>query len=335
MADIKLTELIDVETLQQIQDGFSKLTGMAALAIDADGMAVTKGSNFTDFCVGFTKKSKEGCARCEKCDKDGGERAMLAKKPITYYCHTGLVEFVAPILLNGITIGSFIGGQVLTEAPDESKFRKIASELNIKPDDYVKAVKKVKIVEKSQIDDAAEYLFTITNLLSNIAYNNYYTEQSDSGLSSLNSTMFKKVQHAENVISESLKRMKSLSAAFETLIHTSEDSLKAARSTDETVKIIQDIALNTKILGFNASIEASRTKESGKGFGVIAQEVRSLAETSTNSAEKIQKTIKQISEHSRNINDSVVSTNHIIDACINNLNQFAVLLEEIKNMSAD
>ena len=44
--NLKLTDLIDVETLQSIQDGFSNTTGMAALITDADGTAVTRGSNF-------------------------------------------------------------------------------------------------------------------------------------------------------------------------------------------------------------------------------------------------------------------------------------------------
>ena len=71
MADIKLTDLINVKTLQEVQDGFARLTGMAALTTDADGNPVTVGSNFTDFCMELTRKSREGCKRCEKCDKEG------------------------------------------------------------------------------------------------------------------------------------------------------------------------------------------------------------------------------------------------------------------------
>lgn len=41
-----LTDLISVDTLQRVQDAFSAMTGMAALTTDADGIPVTKGSNF-------------------------------------------------------------------------------------------------------------------------------------------------------------------------------------------------------------------------------------------------------------------------------------------------
>ena len=44
MADhLYLTELIDVETLQRVQDAFSDITGMAVLTTDAEGVAITNG----------------------------------------------------------------------------------------------------------------------------------------------------------------------------------------------------------------------------------------------------------------------------------------------------
>ena len=48
--ELHLTDLIDVEMLQRIQDAFSDMTGIASVTTDADGVAVTKGSHFLDFC---------------------------------------------------------------------------------------------------------------------------------------------------------------------------------------------------------------------------------------------------------------------------------------------
>ena len=47
---IKLTDIIDVKTLQKIQGSFAKATGMAALTVDLDG-PITELSNGTDFCM--------------------------------------------------------------------------------------------------------------------------------------------------------------------------------------------------------------------------------------------------------------------------------------------
>lgn len=46
MEKVHLLELIDVDILQKIQDGFSEYTGMAALITDADGAPLTNGSGF-------------------------------------------------------------------------------------------------------------------------------------------------------------------------------------------------------------------------------------------------------------------------------------------------
>ena len=146
MSSIKLTDLISVQVLQEIQDGFAEVTGMAALTTDADGNPVTKGSNFTDFCMKYTRRSRVGCERCEKCDRDGGKQTHRTGRAAAYSCHGGLMDFAAPIMVDGEFIGSFIGGQVLTEKPDEAKFRKIAKELGIAPSTVSRALKKPDLV---------------------------------------------------------------------------------------------------------------------------------------------------------------------------------------------
>ena len=171
--DLKLTDLIDVDTLQRIQDSFSEMTGMAALTADKNGVAVTQGSNFTDFCMKYTRRSLMGCMKCFECDKHGAELTLESGQPCSYYCHAGLVDFAAPIMAGGKMIGSFIGGQVLPAAPVLSEFRRTAEELGIDPDEYVKAVHDVRIVDKETIDKAAHSLYTIAGVLSDIAYKNH------------------------------------------------------------------------------------------------------------------------------------------------------------------
>ena len=171
--ELRLTDLIDVETLQRIQDAFSDMTGMAALTADKNGVAVTQGSNFTDFCMKYTRRSLFGCMKCFECDKHGAELTLASGQPCSYYCHAGLVDFAAPIMANGKMIGSFIGGQVLPQAPVLSEFRKTAEELGIDPDEYVKAVHDVRIVDKETIDKAAHSLYAIAGVLSDMAYKNH------------------------------------------------------------------------------------------------------------------------------------------------------------------
>ncbi|MCH5193986.1 MAG: PocR ligand-binding domain-containing protein [Oscillospiraceae bacterium] len=176
--ELYLTDLIDINTLQMIQDAFSDLTGMAALTTDKNGIAVTDGSNFTDLCMKYTRQSELGKRRCENCDRKGAELALASGKFCSYYCHAGLVDYAAPIMANGEMVGSFIGGQVLTEPPDLKKFERIAAELGVDPEKYVEAVQKIRIIDKELVDKASHFLYVIAVVLSNIAYRSYELDKS-------------------------------------------------------------------------------------------------------------------------------------------------------------
>ncbi|MBD5521997.1 MAG: response regulator [Lachnospiraceae bacterium] len=171
--ELYLTDLIDRDVLQRLQNAFSKQTGIAALTTDRNGIPVTEGTNFSDFCTKYTRNSPVGCMHCTQCDKEGAEQAMRRGKATAYYCHAGLVDFAAPIMANNKMVGCFIGGQVLTTPPDEEQIKKIAREIDVDPDEYYEAACKVKIVDKEAIDNATEFLGTIAGILSDMAYNEY------------------------------------------------------------------------------------------------------------------------------------------------------------------
>ncbi len=168
--ELYLTDVINVDILQQLQDAFSNMTGMAAVTTDAHGVPITEPSNFSEFCMKYTRQTPLGNSRCMRCDKMGAELTMKSGKACTYYCHAGLVDFAAPILFNNKMIGSFIGGQVLPTPPNMNQIEKTALELGINPIEYKKAAEKVKILDSDQIKRAAESLAIIAQSFSYMAY---------------------------------------------------------------------------------------------------------------------------------------------------------------------
>ncbi len=170
--ELQLTDLIDTKILQQIQDAFSNMTGIAALTTDANGVAVTKGSHFNDFCARH-RASKTGRILCENCDKKGAQLAMEQGKSVAYFCHAGLMDFTAPIMANGKFMGCFIGGQVLIEPLDSEKVERLAREIGEEPEELLEDAKSIPITNRKTIDSAAEFLYTIADILSNVSYNKY------------------------------------------------------------------------------------------------------------------------------------------------------------------
>lgn len=194
--EITLTDLFEVDMLQRIQDAFSKMTGIASLITDANGKPVTIGSNFTDFCAKYTRKSMIGCLRCEQCDKRGAELALKSGSSITYYCHAGLMDFAAPIMAGDTMIGCFVGGQILTEPPDITKVMQVAAELNIDLINYLQSVLEVPVIERVKLENAANFLYTLTNILSTISYHKYIMNQAN-----------KEIEKAANMKSDFLANM--------------------------------------------------------------------------------------------------------------------------------
>ncbi len=159
---LKIQDFCDMEKFESIMDNWAKCTGLATVAVGADGEYISECYNFTDFCIKLTRGSEEGCRRCEKNDREGKG---------VYPCHAGLVDFGIPITLtDGTELGSVIGGQVLPEDPDEEKFRQTAKELGIDPDTYIEALHDVNVRSREQIEASAELLGDVINMYVRSSY---------------------------------------------------------------------------------------------------------------------------------------------------------------------
>ena len=159
---MKIQEFCDMQKFEEIMKNWANATGLATVAVGADGEYISDCYNFTDFCIKLTRGSAEGCRRCEKCDREGKG---------VYPCHAGLVDFGIPITLeDGTQLGSIIGGQVLPENPDEDKFRAVARELKIDEEEYIRALRKVNVKTNVEIEASANLLGDVINMFVRNSY---------------------------------------------------------------------------------------------------------------------------------------------------------------------
>lgn len=88
------------------------------------------------------------------------------------------------------------------------------------------------------------------------------------------------------------------------------------KNIGQLVESIKGIADQTNLLALNAAIEAARAGEHGRGFAVVADEVRALANTATTSADQIQGEMKKIMDISAAIIDKQKQVTQIIDGSV-------------------
>lgn len=249
---MRIQDFTDMKQFEHIMANWAAATGLATVAVDKDGNYISECHNFTDFCMKLTRGSKEGCARCEKCDREGKD---------VYYCHAGLLDFAIPLIVEGETLGSVIGGQVLPENPDEEKFRQLAREIGVDEDQYIRALHKVNIRTKDAIDASA---FLLSEVLNNFI-NAEYSKQKNAAI------------------------IDKLSSG----VNTTHELVEEIQRKNKTLASLQN---KQSILALNASIEAARAGEHGAGFSVVAKEVGKLSAQSAQVYAEVESIVQKISK---------------------------------------
>lgn len=127
-------------------------------------------------------------------------------------------------------------------------------------------------------------------------------------------------------------------AVIERVSHTIQESDELARELESSsnninvvVDVIRGIAEQTNLLALNAAIEAARAGEQGRGFAVVADEVRSLAQRTQDSTSQIVEIVNQLQESSSKIGHSSRDCQEGISQCVEQVNDTDSQIKEIEH----
>ncbi|MBX3008923.1 MAG: HAMP domain-containing protein [Melioribacteraceae bacterium] len=144
----------------------------------------------------------------------------------------------------------------------------------------------------------------------------------------------------------SIGKMKIIETKFgmNRIIHSAQDTYKIISSLaskteqiGEITQVINDIADQTNLLALNAAIEAARAGEQGRGFAVVADEVRKLAERTTKATKEISLTIKTVQGEAQSADSSMIESGKLVNVGLEMIEEIETLFEDIsksnKNLS--
>jgi methyl-accepting chemotaxis protein len=135
------------------------------------------------------------------------------------------------------------------------------------------------------------------------------------------------------VVEQTLSTMRSIAQSSKTVAARIAELGKSSEEIGKIVAVIDDLADQTNLLALNAAIEAARAGEQGRGFAVVADEVRKLAERTTKATQGIRTMTESIQNETRNAVQAIELGSRDVEVGVEKTSASGIALKEIIQMS--
>jgi serine phosphatase RsbU (regulator of sigma subunit)/ligand-binding sensor protein len=168
---LRLLDLIDRETLQAIQDGFSELAHTATSIRDEEGRLVTDPSCANRFCelLGGPLHDNEAC-RLSNYAAGAAAAAEGRTTPVKYVCHAGLTQFAAAIHLEDRVLGTIVLGDLPERPLSSEEIAVLARVHQIDEKELAAAAAELRPMDERQMRGAIAFLQLLANTLTRLCY---------------------------------------------------------------------------------------------------------------------------------------------------------------------
>jgi len=147
------------------------------------------------------------------------------------------------------------------------------------------------------------------------------------------STLTEAINSLAATSEEIAAQSQEIAAVSQNVTLSAKNSQQRTQDTDTVLGLIKNIAGQTNLLGLNAAIEAARVGEHGRGFSVVAEEIRKLAAGSADSIKQVENIIKEIKEDSRKSYQQAAQIEVTIAQMASAISHIASSVQQISQMA--